>query len=125
MLTGYKIAIAVSNSFYVMYCPLFTPVPNFIQIGIKTQKLVGLVRSDIQAGKRGQKKKNGPSQNFCMGLRIDPINMFQVFLGSFSWRKKFGPSETPNSLKFTRKISFFDFKLLENTYKTLFKPLGC
>ena len=52
-------------------------------------------RSDIQAGKRGQKiKKNEPSPDFCMGLRIDPMNMFQVFLGSFSRRKKFGPSET-------------------------------
>ena len=64
---------------------------------------------------KGPKKKNDPSPNFCLGLRIDPINMFQVFLGSFSRRKKFGPSETPNSLKFTRKISFFDFKLLKNT----------
>ena len=52
-------------------------------------------RSDIQAGKRGQKiKKNEPSPDFCMGLQIDPMNMFQVFLGSFLRRKKFGPSET-------------------------------
>ena len=77
------------------------------------------MRSDIQAEKSsilgGQKKKNGPSPNFCKGLRIDPINMFQVFWGSFLRRKKFGPSETPNSLKFSGKISFLDFKLFENT----------
>ena len=91
-------------------------VIGVIQFLLLWEGILGLsVRSDIQAGKRGQKKKNGPSPNFCMGLRIDPINMFQVFLGSFLRRKKFGPSETPNSLKFTRKISFFDFKLLKNT----------
>ena len=54
--------------------------------------VVLVLRSDTQAGKGGQ--KNGPSPNFCVGLRIDPINMFQVFLGLFLRQKKFGPSET-------------------------------
>ena len=60
-----------------------------------SNKLFSTMRSDIQAGKRGQKKKkNEPFPNFCMGLRIDPMNMFQVFWGSFLRRKKLGPSET-------------------------------
>ena len=31
--------ICVSSSFYVIYYPILAPIPNFIQIGRKTQKL--------------------------------------------------------------------------------------
>ena len=31
--------ICVSNSFYVVFYPILAPIPNFIQIGRKTQKL--------------------------------------------------------------------------------------
>ena len=31
--------ICVSNSFYVVFYPILAPLPNFILIGIKTQKL--------------------------------------------------------------------------------------
>ena len=31
--------ICVLNSFYVVFYPILAPIPNFIQIGRKTQKL--------------------------------------------------------------------------------------
>ena len=31
--------VGISNSFYVVFGPLLAPIPNFIQIGQKTQKL--------------------------------------------------------------------------------------
>ena len=31
--------ICVSNSFYIVFYPMLAPIPNFIQIGRKTQKL--------------------------------------------------------------------------------------
>ena len=31
--------ICVSNSFYVVFYPILAPIPNFIQIGRKAQKL--------------------------------------------------------------------------------------
>ena len=31
--------VGIANSFYVVFAPLLTPIPNFIQIGQKTQKL--------------------------------------------------------------------------------------
>jgi len=31
--------ICVSNSFYVVFYPILAPIPNFIQIGRKTEKL--------------------------------------------------------------------------------------
>ena len=36
---GEKIAVAVSKSFYIDFYPILTPIPNFIQIGRKTQKM--------------------------------------------------------------------------------------
>ena len=36
---GQKMTIAISNSFYVVFCPILAPIPNFIQIGGKMQKL--------------------------------------------------------------------------------------
>ena len=32
-LVGQKMALAISNSFYVVPCPILAPIPNFIQIG--------------------------------------------------------------------------------------------
>ena len=32
--------VGISNSFYVVFGPLLAPIPNFIQIGRKTQKLI-------------------------------------------------------------------------------------
>ena len=29
---GQKMAVAISNSFYVVFCPILAPIPNFIQI---------------------------------------------------------------------------------------------
>ena len=34
-----KIVEGILNSFYVVFAPLLTPIPNFIQIGQKTRKL--------------------------------------------------------------------------------------
>ena len=34
-----KMFVAISNLFYVVFGPLLAPIPNFIQIGWKTQKL--------------------------------------------------------------------------------------
>ena len=34
----YAVEYAV-NSFYVVFCPILAPIPNFIQIAWKTQKL--------------------------------------------------------------------------------------
>ena len=31
--------VGILNSFYVVFAPLLAPIPNFIQIGQKTQKL--------------------------------------------------------------------------------------
>ncbi len=39
VVVGKKIAVAISNSFYVVFGPILAPIPNFIQIGQKTQKL--------------------------------------------------------------------------------------
>ena len=36
---GQKIAVATSNSIYILFGPLLAPIPNFIQIGWKAQKL--------------------------------------------------------------------------------------
>ena len=33
-----KIAVAISNSFYVVFCLIVVHIPNFIQIGQKTKK---------------------------------------------------------------------------------------
>ena len=38
-LVGRKIIVGILNSFYVVITPLSAPIPNFIQIGQKTQKL--------------------------------------------------------------------------------------
>ena len=35
---GEKMAVAVSNSFYVVFYPILAPIPNFIQIRRKTWK---------------------------------------------------------------------------------------
>ena len=34
-----KIAVVISNSFYVAFCPIVVHITNFIQIRLKTQKL--------------------------------------------------------------------------------------
>ncbi len=36
---GQKIAVAISNSFRVVFSPILAPNPNLIKIGRKTQKL--------------------------------------------------------------------------------------
>ena len=36
---GRKMVVGISNSFYIVFGPLLAPIPNFIQIGLKTQKL--------------------------------------------------------------------------------------
>ena len=38
-LVGRKVVVGVSNSLYVVFASLLAPIPNFIQIGQKTQKL--------------------------------------------------------------------------------------
>ena len=38
-LVGQNMVVGISNSFYVVFAPLLAPIPNFIQIGQKTQKL--------------------------------------------------------------------------------------
>ena len=38
-LVGQKMVVGISKSFYVVFAPLFTHIPNFIQIRQKTQKL--------------------------------------------------------------------------------------
>ena len=35
----FKMVVGVLNSFYVVFAPLLAPIPNFILIGQKTQKL--------------------------------------------------------------------------------------
>ena len=37
VVVGQKIAVAISNSFYVVFCPIVVHIPNFIQIGLKTE----------------------------------------------------------------------------------------
>ena len=37
-LVGQKMVVGISNSFYVVFGPILAPIPNFIQIGRKTQK---------------------------------------------------------------------------------------
>ena len=59
-LVGRKMVVGISNSFYVVFAPLLAPIPNFIQIGQKTQKLeiftfgrfwlVGLVGQKLVVG---------------------------------------------------------------------------
>ena len=36
---GQKMVVGISNSFYLVFAPFLAPMPNFIQIGQKTQKL--------------------------------------------------------------------------------------
>ena len=36
---GQKMVVVASNMVYVVFGPLLAPIPNFIQIGRKTQKL--------------------------------------------------------------------------------------
>ena len=38
-LVGQKMVVGISNSFYVVFATLLSPIPNFIQIGQKTRKL--------------------------------------------------------------------------------------
>ena len=38
-LVGQKMIEATSNSFYVVFGPLLAPIPNFVHIGRKAQKL--------------------------------------------------------------------------------------
>ena len=38
-LAGPKIVVGISNSFYVVFGTLLAPIPNFIKIRWKTQKL--------------------------------------------------------------------------------------
>merc|ERR1719376_1477942 len=38
-LVGRKMVVGILDSFYVVFVPLLAPIPNFIQIGQKTQKL--------------------------------------------------------------------------------------
>ena len=33
VVVGQKMAIAISNSFYVVFCPILAPKPNLIKIG--------------------------------------------------------------------------------------------
>ena len=59
-LVGQKMVVGISNSFYVVFAPILAPIPNFIQIGHKTQKfeifafgrfwLVGLVGKKMVVG---------------------------------------------------------------------------
>ena len=36
---GLKMAVALSNSFYVVFCPILAPVPNFIKIQKKNTEV--------------------------------------------------------------------------------------
>jgi len=38
-LVGQKMVVGISNTFYVVFGPLLAPIPNFIEIGQKPQKL--------------------------------------------------------------------------------------
>ena len=64
-LVGQKMVVGISNSFYVVYYLLLTPVPNFIQIGTKTQKLkIFAIGRFWLVGLVGQKMVVGLSNSF-------------------------------------------------------------
>ena len=57
-LVGRKMVVGISNSCYVVFAPLLTSIPNFIQIGQKTQKLEIFHFWSILVGQAGR-SKNG------------------------------------------------------------------
>ena len=66
-LVGQKMVVATLNSFYVIFVPLLAPIPNFIQIGKKTQKLEIFPCSRFWlVGVVGQKMVVGISNSFYL-----------------------------------------------------------
>ena len=64
---GQKIAVATSNSIYILFGPLLAPIPNFIQIRWKAQKLKIFCYWSVLVG-WGGRAKNGRSYfklNLC------------------------------------------------------------
>ena len=53
-----KMAVAVSNTFYVIFYPILAPIPNFIQIGRKIQKLKNFNNLSVLVG-WATRTKNG------------------------------------------------------------------
>ena len=79
---GKKMAAAISNSIYVLFGPLLSPIPNFIQIGQKTQKLkiLAICRFWL-VGVVGQKMAVATSNSFYVlfGPLLAPIlNFIQI-----------------------------------------------
>ena len=58
-LVGRKMGVGISNSFYVVFGPLLAPIPNFIQIGQKTE-VKNFHYWSVLVGRAG-KSKNGCS----------------------------------------------------------------
>ena len=74
-----------SNSFYIIFCPILAPIPNFIQIGWKTQKLkFPTIGRFWSVGPVGQK--------MVVGIR----NSFYVIFGTLL-------APTPNFIQIGRK----------------------
>ena len=74
--------VGISNSFYVVFGPSLTPIPNFIQIGRKTQKLkIFTIGRLWLVGLVGRKMAVGISKSFYVVFAplLTPIpNFIQI-----------------------------------------------
>ena len=62
-----KMVVAISNLFYLVFGPLLGPIPNFIQIGEKTQKLKTFAVGQFWLfGLVGRKIIVSISNSFCL-----------------------------------------------------------
>ena len=91
---GEKMAVAVSNSFYVVFEPLLVPIPNFIQIGQKTQKLKNFRYWSVLVDRAGR-SKNGRRHFKLISC---------CFLPNISPYSKFHPNR-----KKTQKLKIFNY----------------
>ena len=99
-LVGQKMVVGISNSFYVVFGPLLAPMPNFIQIGQKTQKLkIFAIGRFWWVGLVGQKMVIGISNSFYVvfspilapkpnfiqiGQKTQKLKIFTILV-SFGW----------------------------------------
>ena len=65
-LVDQKIVVGISNWFYVVFGPSLAPIPNFVQIGWKTQKLKIVIIGRVWlVGLVGKKRVVGISNSLC------------------------------------------------------------
>ncbi len=136
-LVGREVVVGISNSFYIVLVPLLASIPNFIQIGQKTQKLeifsicwlwlVGLVsrKNVVDISNSFQvisAPLSAPIPNFIqIGWKIRKLKiLFRSKNGrsDFIWHKDFESNKC--RLKFTVTITIPDRFIFERILKRRF-----